>query len=215
MRKTHLRILIAAAIASLAAFLVFWFGLRSSGKEPEKLPSLRGEAAIEHLKEKGIYSSLAEAMQAARYKVYPTPPSQNSQQGGRFYANNPRQGYQSLFSEEEMRLVTREGEQTMEWGMKLSACGYDERMMTVAQGEMKVAGNRVEIEREVLSRESGVESQIAQVSDSGLQTPDSRLIEWYVNSDEGLEQGFKLNCSPGERGEKLRLMFEVGGNLIA
>ena len=215
MRKNHLYIVIAVATASLAAFLFFWFGLRSSGHASEKLPTLEGEAAIEHLKEKGIYSSLAEAMQAARYKVYPTPPSQDSKQGGRFYANNPRQGYQSLFSEEEMKIVTREGEQTRAWRMKLSACGYDERMMAVTHGEMKVVGNRIEIGREVQSRESGVESQIARDPDSGLQTPDSRLIEWYTNNEDGLEQGFSLSHPPGERGERLRLKFEVSGNLRA
>ena len=215
MRKNHLQIVIAAATASLAAFLFFWFGLRSSGHASEKLPTLEGEAAIEHLKEKGIYSSLAEAMEAARYKVYPAPPSQRSNHSERFYANNPRQGYQSLFSEEEMKIVTREGEQTREWRMKLSACGYDERMMTVTEGEMKVAGNRIEIERAVLSRESGVESQITGDPDPGLQTPDSRLVEWYINGEEGLEQGFSLSHPPGERGERLRLKFEVSGNLRA
>src|SRR5688500_7486399 len=37
------------------------------------LPTLRGEAALTHLKEQRLYSSLAEAVNAARYNVQPLP----------------------------------------------------------------------------------------------------------------------------------------------
>jgi hypothetical protein len=82
---------------------------------------------------------------------------------------------------------------------------------------MQVNDNRIEIARRVESRESGVESQIAQRSDSRLQTPDSGLLEWYENRAEGIEQGFRIDAAPGYRreGERLRLRLAVEGELRA
>src|SRR5262245_2490198 len=48
------------------------------------MPSLRGEAATEYLKQQGLYSSLGEAAKAARYGVYTSSPSR----GEAFYADN-------------------------------------------------------------------------------------------------------------------------------
>jgi FG-GAP repeat protein len=39
------------------------------------MPTLRGEAALTHLKEQRLYSSLGEAVKAARYNVQPLPSS--------------------------------------------------------------------------------------------------------------------------------------------
>jgi hypothetical protein len=51
-----------------------WQGAKAeSAKTTEGLPTLRGEAALTHLKEQGLYSSLGEAVKAARYNVQPLP----------------------------------------------------------------------------------------------------------------------------------------------
>src|SRR5215207_7214492 len=45
------------------------------------LPSLQGAAAVEHLKQQGLYASLNEAMTATRYGVKPMPEAQRSVRG--------------------------------------------------------------------------------------------------------------------------------------
>src|SRR5262245_40741816 len=50
------------------------------------LPALRGEAALNHLKEQGLYGSLQEAATAARYGFY-----QESKRSGDWLADNPAQ----------------------------------------------------------------------------------------------------------------------------
>jgi hypothetical protein len=42
------------------------------------MPTLRGEAALTHLKERGLYTSLGEAVKAARHNAQPLPPDVES-----------------------------------------------------------------------------------------------------------------------------------------
>lgn len=174
--------------------------LFSIDRQADQLPNLQGEEAVEYLKEQGLYASLGEAMKAARYGVYESRHSLRARPDEEFYAENPLQKYEAYFSPESVRLSTGEGDR-LEVGVKLKGAGYGDRQQSVTPGQPTVKGSRIEIERSVRSHESGVESQIARSSDSGLQTPDSRLIEWYVNREEGLEQGFTLERAPGKAEE--------------
>jgi FG-GAP repeat/Putative Ig domain len=55
-----------------------WRGTKAeSATTTEGLPTLRGEEAITHLKERGLYASLGEAINAARYNAQALPPGVN------------------------------------------------------------------------------------------------------------------------------------------
>ncbi|MGD8927177.1 MAG: Ig-like domain-containing protein [Thioalkalispiraceae bacterium] len=81
-----------------------------------------------------------------------------------------------------------------QWGLRLESYGYALRQVTTRPVTPLVQANRVEY------RHTG-------------------LIEWYVNSPAGLEQGFTFTAPPGPRpaaGDNwLALHLEVQGNLMA
>jgi hypothetical protein len=202
-----------AVLAAVSMIFVIWPGAQtgssfksSASAQPnaevasDAMPALVGEEAVDYLKQKGMYSSLAEAMAAARYGVYETRHTLYAEKGEQFYANNPAHSYSAFFSEEGMRLMMKEAEgigpQVM---MKLKQVGYGERLVEVGAGSLSVKGNRIEIQR-----------QTGLASKKGIK-------EWYENSKDGLEQGFRLEERPGgsESGERLSLKLELSGSLKA
>ncbi len=180
--------LLAAVVISLAQF-----NLRPA--QAERGSVLQGDAALAHLKEQGLYGSLEEAMQAARYSVNPAMPAKQS-----FQADNPAQQLDAQFTRDGVQLRPANDRQNWSLGMKLRGVGYGERLSNVTPGEVSAQGNRVEIRHQ---------SQIPNLK--------SQITEWYVNKPEGLEQGFTLDAAPGERraGEQLRLALALDGDLRA
>ena len=74
---------------------------------------------------------------------------------------------------------------------RLRSVGYGERQVAAKPARLEADGRRIELRR------------------------GESVTEWYVNSARGLEQGFTLWRSPGQRraGEKLRLTMAVSGDL--
>lgn len=80
------RIPIILTILSLLftlGLLRLWLTASTTG---DALPALQGEAALNHLKEQGLYSSLQQALAAARYGLY-----QESKQSAAWLADNHAQ----------------------------------------------------------------------------------------------------------------------------
>ena len=81
MRTAKSRVIIRHIIVlSLLIFLAlaaprYWHGTKAeSATTTAGLPTLRGEAALTHLKEQGLYASLGEAAKAARHSAQLLPP---------------------------------------------------------------------------------------------------------------------------------------------
>lgn len=70
----HISVLSLLILLALAAPRCWHWTKAESATTTEGLPSLRGEEAITHLKEQGLYASLGEAVKAARYNAQPLPP---------------------------------------------------------------------------------------------------------------------------------------------
>ena len=70
----HISVLSLLILLALAAPRCWHWTKAESATTTEGLPSLRGEEAITHLKERGLYASLGEAVKAARYNAQPLPP---------------------------------------------------------------------------------------------------------------------------------------------
>jgi hypothetical protein len=174
---------------------VVWQKAEGRTEASTTMPALRGEEAVSYLKKQGLYGSLSEAMSAARYSVQWSKNTPWKESVGAYYANNPSQQMTAFFTPSGIHLRSQSAEKRQDWnvGMRLSCYGYGEDLTTVAAGELKVEGNRVEI-----TRPNG-------------------LTEWYVNQAEGLEHGFKIAAPPDGRksGEPLRLRLELEGNLQA
>ncbi len=173
-----------------------------------ELPSLRGDEAISHLQQQGLYSSLQEAMHAARYGPQWVTNTGIDGMEGAFEMKNPANHMRAYVSAGDVRVLPMSDDAQQSWqlGLKLVAWGNGDNLSALGAGEIGTAGNRVEIRR-----------------DSGPQTPDSRLTEWYENSARGIEHGFTLDARPESAianrqsaiKAPLRLVLEVSGGLQA
>ncbi|HEX8999364.1 MAG TPA: hypothetical protein VGB07_05660, partial [Blastocatellia bacterium] len=169
-----------------------WFG-RALARQP--LPLAQGEAAIELLKQRGEYASLQQAMETARYRANAEP-----QRAGEFAALNPAHELHARFTPQGVEVRRRSDEATPKLAMTLRGVGYGERQLPVSPGTVSAQDQRVEIHRNLSS-------------ESAIRNPQSAIVEWYINRPTGLEQGFTISQSPGERpaSERLRLTLELSG----
>ena len=103
-----------------------------------------------------------------------------------YQAPNRAQGFRSYFNEKGVRLVPRtEEEPSWDWGLELVQKDEGARL----KAKVKTDGNRIEINR-------------------------GDIVEWYVNGENGLEQGFIIsNPLPGMKLGKLNLDMNLTGNL--
>ncbi len=92
------------------------FSVSPLNSSASTLPSLQGAAAVERLKQQGLYASLEEAITAMRYGIKPVPG------GSEFVANNPAHQLQASFAVEGLEL--RATAQTWRLKMKLRTAGY-------------------------------------------------------------------------------------------
>ena len=186
----------------LSGCLLAWPATRSSHRgTPFNGCRSSAEGAASFFKQQGAYSSIAEAMAAARYGVYDSRHTIYSRPGEQFYANNPAQGYRAFFSDNKMRLSIRKGAANpLAVTMELSGYGYGDDLVQIGAGRLTATGNRVEI------------------SKPAINNPKSAVVtEWYVNDQQGLEQGFTLLVPPSKKdpqGERLSLRVEVSGDLL-
>src|SRR5215475_6340400 len=164
------------------------------------LPTLQGEAALNHLKGQGLYGSLQEAVTAARYGF-----DQEPKRRGDWQAYNPAQRLSARLTPDGLQVVI-EGDEggSHRLGMKLRSAGYGERQMAAKAGRLTsifAEGARAEIHHELPQAQSP--------------NPQSAIIEWYHNTAAGLEQGFTIESAPGERqdGERLRVALALEGEL--
>ena len=158
---------------------------------PPSASTLHGPAAIKHLEQTGLYSSLSAAVTAAEYRI-------EERKAGGYEASNPKQGYRTVFTRAGVE-VSGAGRNGSDWrlGMKLIGYGYGQRKQAVTFAAVKAKDDRIEYER--------------RAHDGGS------ISEWYVNRVNGLEQGFTIPQAPVKRkaGERLNLWLELSGDLKA
>ncbi len=169
-----------------------------------EMPTLRGEAAVEQLKQQGLYESLSAAVAKTRYDLHRSDgqnlPARLQLHGEVWHAANPTQGMNAYFSRDGVKVVERSEEKPgWELGLRVTGYGYGQQMLSVGAGEMKADGNRIAYARPVIN------------SDSAIHHPQSAFKEWYVNDSTGVEQGFTIEVAPGGRieGEALRVRMEL------
>jgi hypothetical protein len=108
-----------------------------------------------------------------------------------YQAPNRAQNLRAYFTPTGLRLIPRQfvGDQPpWELGLALSAYGYDGEQHAAGAAQLSALGKRLEYQR-------------------------GALVEWYVNSEQGLEHGFTLSSPPGGAGDDLSLDLSLSGNL--
>ncbi len=131
---------------------------------------------------------LREQAERASYEVVPVRAGDASAPS--FAATNRRHQMRARFEKEGARIVpTGEDSGSWELGWTLRAYGYEGSTRTPMAGQPSASDNRVEYRR-------------------------GPLVEWYVNDERGLEQGFDLAEPPeGEKNGELVIELELTGSL--
>lgn len=164
-----------------------------AAQSPDGAPALQGEAAIRRLREEGLYDSLGDAVAAALYEVRREERMARADIAPAWRASNPAHQYDASFTTQGLSLAPR-GAETRQWQalMRLVGYGHGDIMMIAGAATLEARGNRIEYRR-----------------------AGQPITEWYVNTPEGLEQGFTIEAAPGARieGQRLRLTLELTGDL--
>ena len=117
--STFGKLLVLGALFSLG--LALWLVWpRSPAAANAQLPALQGQAALDHLKQRGLYDSLGAAITATRYGVRQTA------QADVYAAANPAQGFHANFAPAGVELTGADGA-AWRLALQLRGVGYGER----------------------------------------------------------------------------------------
>lgn len=193
-------LLLPLLLSLIIGVYLFPRGQQTQPSAASRSTSLQGAAALAHLKANGDYNALNEALRKARYRINSLPRQPLSQLAGapigEFAAQNAAQALQTYFTEDGSVHLLPAQKAAWQLGLKLRGIGTQECPLPVATTKTSAQNNRVQIYKHF-----------------GNQQP-AELIEWYVNTPAGLEQGFTLNQRPAmDRQAPLRLVFALTGNL--
>src|SRR5262245_25668667 len=194
--------LLRLALLSVLAGCAIWLGTGSQVNYTKTvapanpLPDLHGQAAVEYLKQAGLYDTLAEAMAAARYNAdaLPSPDA--------YQFSNPAQSLRATFTSSGGRITSSKGGRDRELTFKLISYGYGSRITNLDS-------------RNIVARQNRIEHEYSLKKESAIPESQSAIKEWFINSKGGIEHGFTLpEPPPTERGgdEALRVEMEIGGD---
>jgi hypothetical protein len=207
---------VGSVILGVAALGLFVAGL--TWRQPVRLETmphqslsakvqLSGAQARVYLERSGDGKSLAEAITAARFGLeWQESARGESKAGGAYLGMSHEQNLNAWFAQDgvTVRPTLPEDKRDQEWTttLHLKSWGYGTQLTDVPPIVSRKANqNRIEYQRR---------GQKAQ----------PRLLEWYENRAEGIEQGFTLSERP-TRGDKagpnesLRLLLAISGDLRA
>ena len=111
-----------------------------------------------------------------------------------YHAPNRAQGLRTYFAAQGIRVIPRsEVTPSWQWGLTLTGVGRPGAIVPVAPAVLRAENNRVDYAR-------------------------GALVEWYVNTEKGLEQGFTIPVAPARPGDgpsSVVLELTLGGTLSA
>jgi hypothetical protein len=118
----------------------------------------------------GWWQTVQKDIHDSEYHVKPLLPKTGE---AAYQAPNRAQNLRTYFTPSGIRVVPRvtDGDPPWEWGLTLSGYGYAGDIQPVSAAELTVSTNRITYRR-------------------------GALTEWYVNDENGLEQGFTLSAPP-------------------
>ena len=154
--------------------VVFLVGMVASSARDSQDSASRPSLPPEGL-DAASWAKISNTVREAEYRVTSQESAYPDNLSAAYQAPNRVHNLRTYFTESGIRVrpLTR-SEPSWEWGLSLVGYGYEDAIRPVPAAELTVQGNRVEYRR-------------------------GNLIEWYVNDEGGLEQGFTLQEPPGER----------------
>ena len=176
--------------------------------------ALTGDKAVAQLQKNGQYHSLIQAVEQSRYAV--TPIERDRRATGEFFASNPSQKFSARFDNGGVQIspagdkanAAKDALQVLaaskalgpqwKWNLKLRAYGYGDAWQ--AAGAAQPLANSVG---------SGDARKFSYRRGA--------VTEWFVNAQNGLEQGFTLQQPPQQKSgnQPLRVALAVSSDLTA
>ena len=148
--------------------------------------------------------ALAAAVTDARYAIRRVDSAPAADGEPAYEASNHAESFRASFTRSGVRLRSN-GDRPWQARVELQGYGYDDDLLGLTTGAIQAQANRIEIRKHAVGG-----------------TRPSELIEWYVNTPKGLEQGFTLAGPPAldPRGapnahRRLRLVMKLTGDLHA
>jgi hypothetical protein len=149
------RTVVLAGVLGVQLGLTLWsFGhderQKALGAAPissaEALPTLQGEAALAHLKQRGLYQTIRRQLEAEHYRIRPQPGGGVPVGQAAYRADNHAQQLRADFATDGLRLSPRQESQG-QWQsrMKLIGYGYGAQLLPASAARLTAAGNRIEI----------------------------------------------------------------------
>ena len=152
----------------------------SDGAAPTaSLPALRGEAALTHLKQHGLYASLGEAVEVARYGAQPAP------SGAAFRLPQSRHTACARPS--------TPGIEPAPASPSPATCRDASWPSSSRPSGTAVTSSR---SRHAASRRSRIASSTRTAPQPPPVDPQSAITEWFLNTPDGIEHGFVLPAPP-------------------
>ncbi|MCW5970331.1 MAG: FG-GAP repeat protein [Blastocatellales bacterium] len=173
------------------------------------MPSLQGQPATDYLKKEGLFEKVKAAIEADRRELRRVKEEGVKGAGTVWEARHQGRNLRAMFTREGVRLTPVENCAGEKWqaAVSLKGVGYGEKLKRAVAGPMRVEGNRIELQKLIV--------------DGVGEGQGAAITEWYVNKEQGIEQGFTLAERPGESGgafvgaEPLRVVMSVSGGLRA
>ncbi len=209
--KNSIALLLTTAALGLPIFATSAGARDEVRKLPNPRIELSGERAREYLKETADGQALMQAVIAEQFGLKARDQSPFDEQSGPGHLGmSHEENLNAWFAHDgvTVRPTRSQSEQGRAWSVLLEpkAYGYGEQLNEVPPiVSHKVDGNRIEYQRAFANPQTGIR--------------DPKLVEWYENRPEGIEQGFTLKEPPRRRdyvlSEELRLVMAVQGDLLA
>jgi hypothetical protein len=190
--------------ANLTTFLVmivflldssgFWHLARAKGPQADKAEEKKKTIAQLPAGANGSWwTAVQDQIRRAEYQIRWQEHTGQEDLEGAYQAPNRVQNLRTYFAPEGIRIIQRtESSPSWQWGVCLTGYGYAGDAKAVDKARLVVSGNRIEYRR-------------------------GDVVEWYVNDEKGLEQGFTLAGPPEENEEETQkeivLEMSVAGDL--
>ena len=139
------------------------------------------------------WAAVQKQIRQAEYKIIWQEQTGLEDLEGAYHAPNRAHNLRTYFVPEGIRIVRRtESSPSWQWNLRLIGYGYAGAVKAVDEAKLVVSDNRIEYKR-------------------------GNVIEWYINDEKGLEQGFTLAGPPekfnAEKESKVVLEMSVSGEL--
>ncbi|MHC4641308.1 MAG: integrin alpha [Planctomycetota bacterium] len=179
-RKTSLKALLVLAVFLLDSCGLLRLAMAKGPQADKAKKKQKAKAQLPAGASGNWWSAVQDQIRRAEYQIKWQEKTGLEDLEGAYQAPNRAQNLRTYFVPEGILIVQRtESSPGWQWGLSLRGYGYAGAVKAVDKARLEVSGNRIEYRR-------------------------GDVVEWYVNDEKGLEQGFTLAGPPEANSEETK-----------